>query len=255
MAIVERLFPGWTADQALRYLPIARELGRVAGRDELIAEIGSGSLGITPYWPGRVVGVDVAFDGTPAPTLWPLRGSCACLPFRTGAFPAVVCSDVIEHVPPALREAMLRELVRVARRHVFLVYPADSPETRAAEDAWNRAYREATGEENRWLLEHRENGLPDSAFVHRVLRDAAGSGAELRARPNVSLGVWLRINASFYSRTWLVKKVLGSHTLQVLAIPLLRLCNSRPAYRELILLDKQPTGRGCACNCREAESR
>jgi ubiquinone/menaquinone biosynthesis C-methylase UbiE len=44
-----------------------------------------------------------------------VRADVEQLPFRGGAFDAVVCNRFLMHVPPALRPAVLRELARVSR--------------------------------------------------------------------------------------------------------------------------------------------
>uniref|UniRef100_A0A061S1W0 Methyltransferase type 11 domain-containing protein n=1 Tax=Tetraselmis sp. GSL018 TaxID=582737 RepID=A0A061S1W0_9CHLO len=47
------------------------------------------------------------------------QGPLHKIPFPNSTFDLVFTSEVLEHVPPALAEASVRELVRVARRDVF----------------------------------------------------------------------------------------------------------------------------------------
>lgn len=42
------------------------------------------------------------------------------LPFEDGAFDVVICNDVIEHIPQGEDEALCREILRVARKHILI---------------------------------------------------------------------------------------------------------------------------------------
>lgn len=50
-----------------------------------------------------------------------LRGSAAELPWPTGAADAIVCSDVLEHVPEGLVPDVVREFTRVAKEVLVLI--------------------------------------------------------------------------------------------------------------------------------------
>lgn len=47
-------------------------------------------------------------------------GSAAALPWEDGAFDAAISTDVLEHIPPALVPAAMKEFGRVVRRALFL---------------------------------------------------------------------------------------------------------------------------------------
>ncbi len=80
-----------------------------------VLDVGCGQLGLRALEPTMdVTGVDVmAQPGYPGPFVQadPAEG----LPFADGEFDLVYCNSVIEHIPPARRQAFAAELRRVAR--------------------------------------------------------------------------------------------------------------------------------------------
>jgi len=93
--------------------------------DARILDVGCGALGLRALEPGLdVTGVDVvAHPSYPGPFV--RADAAAGLPFAEDEFDLVYCSSVIEHVPPARREAFAHELQRVGRRW-FVQTPARS---------------------------------------------------------------------------------------------------------------------------------
>lgn len=89
---------------------------------DLLLDVGCGSAWLSGHFP-RYVGVDdhpEAFADTDARVV---RGDVTRLPFADGSFDAVVCKDVIEHVPDA--RVVIREVARVLKPggRVFLSAP------------------------------------------------------------------------------------------------------------------------------------
>ena len=80
-----------------------------------VLDLGCGTLGLRALEPRLdITGVDlVERPGYPGPFV--RADATAGLPFAEREFDLVYCSSVIEHVPPALREAFAAELRRVAR--------------------------------------------------------------------------------------------------------------------------------------------
>ncbi len=103
----------------------------------------------------------------------------APLPFADGAFAAVASSDVLEHVPPALRAAHVGELVRVARERIVLCCPRHTPAHAAAEERLAATLERDLGVRLGFLDEHLRYGLPADAEVVAMFR-AAAPAAELR---------------------------------------------------------------------------
>lgn len=151
--------PRATLDQAMRYLSVTRFL-EAHGVEEVV-DVGSGATGLAAWWPGHVIGVDMRFDGEPAPNLTPVVGSALELPFPDRSHRAVVCTDVMEHLPAHLRRPAFDELLRVSSELVWVAFPAGAGAARADERLaalGGRAGRELPG----WLRDHLDNGIPDS---------------------------------------------------------------------------------------------
>ena len=83
------------------------------------------------------------------------------LPFDDESFEAVVCVDVFEHLPRELRPPAFAELLRVARRLVWLAFPAGGAALRT-DRAIARFGRMLTRPLPGWLIEHLEYSFPAS---------------------------------------------------------------------------------------------
>jgi hypothetical protein len=82
------------------------------------------------------------------------------LPFRDATFDATTSLDVLEHVPAPMRNGFVAEMLRVSGGRTVLCCPLGGPEHVAAEEDVHAWYRELTGEDHPWLVEHAERGLP-----------------------------------------------------------------------------------------------
>ncbi len=81
-----------------------------------VLDVGCGALGLRALEPTLdITGVDL-HDQPSYPGPFVRADAAAGLPFADEEFDLVYCSSVIEHVPPARREAFARELRRVGRR-------------------------------------------------------------------------------------------------------------------------------------------
>ena len=80
-----------------------------------VLDVGCGRIGLRALAPGLdITGTDIAQSpGYPGPFVQ--ADATEGLPFADGEFDLVYCSSVIEHVPPARREAFAQELRRVGK--------------------------------------------------------------------------------------------------------------------------------------------
>jgi len=115
-------------------------------------------------------------------------GSGCELPFTDGAFDVVTACDTLEHVPPARRDAFVREACRVSHGWVVLAGPYRSERVVEAEELLRLFLREKLGVAHRYLDEHGEHGLPDLAAT---IAGMEGVGARAVAIGHASLQRWL----------------------------------------------------------------
>jgi SAM-dependent methyltransferase len=90
-----------------------------------VLDLGCGAIGLRALEPGlEITGVDL-LERPAYPGPFVRADAAEGLPFADGEFDLVYCSSVIEHVPPARREAFAKELRRVGRGW-FVQTPARS---------------------------------------------------------------------------------------------------------------------------------
>ncbi len=71
----------------------------------------------------RVVGVDRSLEAIKHVSVEKQVGDVAALPFADQEFDAAIALEVLEHLPLPTFEAAIRELARVARRHIVVTVP------------------------------------------------------------------------------------------------------------------------------------
>ena len=162
-----------------RYAPAAAAVLDDAGS---ILDVGCGPHGLACIAPDvPFVGADVAFAGSPAPSMVPVvLAPGPDLPFPDAAFDTVLCLDVLEHVPPADRAPFLHELARVAARRVVLACPTDAAQP--LDDLLRARLGRPLPD---WLQEHGACGLPSDVELGLLLDECFGAfGATPMAMPN-----------------------------------------------------------------------
>jgi hypothetical protein len=143
---------------------IADQIAKVGSELFLICDVGGGRGEFSLFVPGhRYVLAEPSVTGIGLPRL----------PFSDNEFDVVVCSDVLEHVPKCDREGHILELLRVAKRRVFLTAPFGF-ENREFEELFFRLTR------NQWTKEHLENEVTTLEEMRRFLD---GEGIEFRVLP------------------------------------------------------------------------
>lgn len=91
------------------------------------------------------------------------------LPFEDKQFDLVVCTDVLEHIPPDSRTEFLQEAARVTKTHFLICFPFKQKASDLIETQLAETFEKLNGKPHPWLGEHREYGLPEFAFVASIL--------------------------------------------------------------------------------------
>jgi hypothetical protein len=186
-----RGYPDW----AMRYLPILRRFPGRPWRSQRLLEVGANENGLARFTGASVVAIDIAHDHLKAArasqSVLPVVADIGALPFRDDAFDAVVCMDTYEHIPKSHRESANTEILRVMESDGIAAIGFPSGEaSSAAETRVRDTYRRLTGGTIRWLEEHVDMGLPDSAEVVGHLETLASPNHKVERTGNASLWAW-----------------------------------------------------------------
>lgn len=152
----------------LRYNPIVRMVKKVSKINKnlslKILEIGSGSIGITRFYKGKVVGIDVEAEQYKNPRLKFLKSSATCLPFKDRSFDIVISVDTLEHLTRKEQLRMVQEAYRVAKKYIFLTYPIGfNKYHEKILKTWKRSHLTKS------LEEHLHGGTPKGDEVEKAL--------------------------------------------------------------------------------------
>jgi hypothetical protein len=215
---------------AARYFPILRVLKQHdLLKSGTVLEIGSGPFGIGTFRKVPFTGCDLAFSTKPNWPMTQLIASAADLPLGDKSFDVVLASDVLEHVPPELRQTVVREALRVARRLVIFGFPCGVA-AHNADEALKQFYLSNEIGVPVWLEEHMEADFPEPS----LFRDLPGWKI-------VQFG-----NESIRFHTWMMQQETRRLFLRItaklvreapsLVEPFLRMGDGSPYYRQIFVL-------------------
>jgi GT2 family glycosyltransferase/glycosyltransferase involved in cell wall biosynthesis/tetratricopeptide (TPR) repeat protein len=181
-------------DQYQRYHFIERILNAYAHERRLkVLEVG-GALSSALHYLSSNHKIWIT-DSVAAPDIH-LRSSGLNLPFPPKSFDAVVCTDVLEHVPPNQRQRLIEELQRVTGGILILGFPHLSVESKVAEEILSQWIHKKTGADYSFLEEHRSYGLPDAVEVRTILNKNPGKILEAC---NTNVHTWLPLMMSYFA--------------------------------------------------------
>lgn len=220
-------FPNWSPDIALRYLPIAHDIRKTPDINTIL-DIGSGSLGITPYLKRRVTGVDLNFDGPSSILLKQIKGSANKLPFRNKSFDVSLCVDALEHIPKKFRQNVISELVRVTKKKIYIVVPCGIDSEREDKRFFNYL-RIVNKWEDPYLGEHIKYHLPTEEEIIRYF-------PPYRTRKKELTNIYLhRLILRFQFSNKRIGRFISS-VIFVLLVPIFLKINLQPTYRKLFII-------------------
>lgn len=224
-------------EAALRYLPVVAEIKKAKLVGSKILEVGSGSLGITPYLKRKIDGLDIDFSGPQSPLINKINGDAASLPFRQNSYDVALSVDTIEHLSPDFREKSVYELLRVAKKLAVIVVPVgelSQIQDKSLDELWQKVF----GIKNQFLKEHVTNGLPTVdevlVWIDRSLRKLK-KRAKVHSRPSLNLLIRYLL-----MRTWISKNKFFYYLYlkgYLLILPLLRLANFGNCYRRVFVIE------------------
>lgn len=232
----------WHPKIALRYLPVVSEINRLFPHaSPLVLEIGSGGLGITPYYKKPVVGVDLNFSPPLDSQLIPVRASAMDLPFADNSFEVVISLDMLEHISPKERPQAVKEMVRVARSLVCVGVPCGRL-AHEQDEKLEKVYKKKHGVNFHFLSEQVEYGIPEKEEILTLLKQT-GEQLDKRflitTRGNINLSVRWWLMEGWISKNFIVN--IFFRKILLLFLPILLRLNQPPTYRQLFIGTIQKT--------------
>lgn len=223
-------YKNWSTDIALRYFPIVKIIRSENMLKPSILEVGSGSLGITPYLKKKITGVDVSFDGPQTSMLNKVRASAEKLPFSDNSFDYVICVDVLEHIKPVLRKNVVDELLRVGKRKIFLAVPCGK-KTKEEDLYTSKLFLKIMGYKDRYLEDHIKNKLPTKREILGMLNNT-----EVKILKNVNFLLHRYIMRTQISKRKLFNFISG--VVNIMLIPVFSRVNWGDCYRYIFVIKK-----------------
>ncbi len=221
-------FPNWTPDIALRYIPIVNDIKKRSDINSIL-DVGSGSLGITPYLRKKVIGIDVNFRGPHTSLLKKVRGTANKLPFNKNIFDASVCVDTLEHIPKPKRKKVIMELLRVTDKLVYIVVPCGGISEKEDHIIFSRNKR-LNNQIDPYLFEHIKYGIPsDKEIIEYIPKK---HDIKVYGLTNIYLHrlvLWAQL-----TNNRLLKFV--SSVIFILLLPIFLKFNVTPVYRKLFII-------------------
>lgn len=235
--LFDKFFKFQHPDAALRYLPVVKKIKETNLTDSKILEVGSGSLGITPYIKKKIDGIDVDFSGPKTELISRIKGTATKLPFNKNSYDVVISSDVLEHIARQERETAIYEMLRVAKKLAIIIVPAGEASEKQDKklDAY---YKKVFKTTDLFLSEHVANGLPKT---DEILVAIDKSLRKLEKNANVASYGYLNLQVrEFLMKTWITKnKYIYYLYLKgyLLLLPLLKLANWGNCYRRMFTVE------------------
>jgi Methyltransferase domain len=225
---------------AARYYPILKVLRQDGARVGNLLEIGSGSVGIGKFYRAPFVGCDLTFLFPPRAPMLPVVATATNLPFGDKSFEAVIVSDVLEHVPPEQRGAVIREALRVARRVAVFAFPC-GPEAFKYDQKLAETYDREQQDRPVWLQEHMQHPFPTEQLFEDLHRQW-----KITTFGNENLDVHYWIMRKEMHQLWNYVFAVLLAALPGIVEYILRRTDREPYYRRIVVV-RRPLATAQSC--------
>jgi hypothetical protein len=162
----------------------------------------------------------------------PTIASATQLPFQDNEFDVVVASDVLEHIPPDLRETVIAESLRVARKLAILGFPCGKAAWES-DQSLLAAYVQSKMTPPSWLTEHMEAPFPEPELFEEV------DGWEVQQLGNESIAFHTWMIRREMSPMFVLFSSIGMGIAPYLVEVLLQKADRDPYYRQIFALRKR----------------
>lgn len=232
----EKYFYQQDTETALRYYPVVAQIKKANLANSKILEIGSGSLGITPYIKKPIDALDVDFSGPKTTLVSRIRGLAEELPFGKNSYDVSIAVDLFEHLKPHRRQAAIDEMLRVTKKLSIIVIPT-SEDSQKQDRLFHSVWTKTHNTKNQVLEQHLKYGLPKSnellVFIDKSLRKL-NKRATISSYPNLNLQVRFILMRTNYAKSVFLNYLYRKGYL--LLLPILRLCNFGKTYRRVFVI-------------------
>lgn len=225
----------WHPEVALRYMPIAKTIKKYSASSTIL-EVGSGSLGISPYLGRSITGVDHNFEGPKISYVHEVKGDATKLPFKDRSYDIVISVDMLEHMNTKDRIKAISEMVRVAGKLVVIGVPSGK-EAEEHDKKMDSRYKWVFGHSYHFLDEQVGFGLPSKEDITNAIESALVThkrSASVRIENNESINLRTVLMYGWMTKNPIVDIIFRK--LLVLPVPLFQYCNWEPTYRKIFIV-------------------
>jgi O-antigen/teichoic acid export membrane protein len=218
---------------ATRYFPILRALKQHLQQPAALLEVGAGPVGIGRFYRAPFVGCDLGSSWRPIAPMVPVMATATQLPFKNRSFDAVILSDVLEHIPPGDRAAVIEESLRVTRGIAIFGFPSGA-EAQAADRLLAQVYDRRRRERPTWLQEHLLYDYP----TEELFADLKGEWA-VSNFGNASAGFHFWTMSKEMLRPWAYLFIILLAFVPRWMEHFLRHADREPYYRKIVVLRRR----------------
>jgi SAM-dependent methyltransferase len=234
--IKNKIFKNYSTDIALRYLPVADILEEINKEHEKILEVGSGDLGITPYYKEKITGIDIKYNKEKNELLKKIYYNGKVFPFKEDEFDITISVDNIEHLPNNNRKDFIKEILRVTKKTILLVIPCGRLSYEQDIKLFQYFFK-IHKKKDRFFSDHIKNGLPEIKDVILMLEISA---KEL----NKSIKILKKDNLLNLKIRYFIMKCKISNNLLLstlyyiflLVLPIRKMLNFGNCYRQILYI-------------------